>query len=126
MLGFVRFRITNPYVFSEPLMRCIAMRTVGLTEKYRAGAEGRGFHICVGRNCPPGLWATDHKNTHHAYSQLSLMGVLPLRYDERIKVRRQFPGFLTAEGDRRIYVTDFVEVAEPTVRLVADTKPRSV
>ena len=55
MLGFVRFRITNPCIFSEPLMRCIAMGTVRLTEKYRARAEGRGFHICPGRNCPPGL-----------------------------------------------------------------------
>src|SRR5262249_60479057 len=83
----------------------------------------RGFHICAGRNCPGGLWATDHKNTHHAYSQLSLMGVLPLRYDERIKGRRQFAGFLAAEGITALRHGLF---REPTVRLVADTKSRSV
>ncbi len=55
MLGFVRFKITNPCIFSEPLMCPIAMWTVGLAEKYRARAEGRGFHIFAGRNCSPGL-----------------------------------------------------------------------
>ena len=35
MLDFVRFRITNPRILSEPLMCRIAMWTVGLAEKYR-------------------------------------------------------------------------------------------
>src|SRR5262249_580595 len=89
MLGFVRFRITNPCVFSEPLVRCIAMRTVGLTEKYRAGAEGAASTYVPVEIAREGFGQRIIRIPITLTPSCSLMGVLPLRYDERIKGRRR-------------------------------------
>ena len=90
-----RCRIADPCISRKPFMRRVAVWTVGLPEKYRAGAESGGINIFAGGNCPSSFRATNHKNTHQATPDYEGGGV-PLMCDEKIKAQRQVTGFLVA------------------------------
>ena len=54
-----RSGIAHPCISSKPFMRRIAVRTLGLAEKYRAGAESGEINIFAGGNCPSSFRATN-------------------------------------------------------------------
>ena len=61
--------IADPCISGKPFMRRLAVWTIGVAEKNRAGAERCGVHVSASGNGLPRFRATNHKKTHEGHSQ---------------------------------------------------------